>query len=69
MIHNIRHKTALFHAAESIKKAIDAIDNGIPEDLVSIDLQDAYGFFSEITGDSIEEDLIDRIFSQFCLGK
>ena len=50
-------------------RAIDTINMRMPEDLVSIDLKQAYDNLGEITGDSIEEDLLDKIFSQFCLGK
>ena len=69
LISNVRHKNALYAAKESLMRAIDTINMRMPEDLVSIDLKQAYDNLGEITGDSIEEDLLDKIFSQFCLGK
>ena len=69
VISNVRHKNALYAAKESLERAITTIEIRMPEDLVSIDLKEAYDHLGEITGDSIEEDLLDKIFSQFCLGK
>ena len=69
VISNVRHKNALYAAKESLERAITTIEIRMPEDLVSIDLKQAYDHLGEITGDSIEEDLLDKIFSQFCLGK
>lgn len=69
MISNVRHKNALYKAKESLKRAIVTIESGMPVDFVSMDLTEAYNNFGEITGDSIDDELLDRIFSQFCLGK
>ncbi len=66
---NTRHKTALYHAKEAMERAIITIQSGMPEDFISMDLQEANQFLGEITGDSIEEEIIDRIFTKFCLGK
>ncbi len=61
---------------ESLKKAeislmnvIDTVDSGFPEDFISMDFTDAYAALGEITGETLEEDVIDKIFSEFCLGK
>lgn len=69
VISNVRHKNSLFAAKQSLEKALNTIDIRMPEDFVSMDLKEAYDHLGEITGDSIEEDLLDKIFSQFCLGK
>lgn len=69
MISNVRHRNALFSAKNSLLKALDTIKMGMPIDFVSMDLKDAYEHFGEITGDSVDDELLDRIFSQFCLGK
>jgi Predicted GTPase len=50
-------------------KALDTINMGMPIDFVSMDLTQGYNHFGEITGDSVDDELLDRIFSQFCLGK
>ena len=68
-ITNIRHKTALAEAYESLKKVIFSIENDMPEDFYSIDLLDAYESLGSITGDTIGEDLVNEIFSKFCMGK
>ena len=68
-ITNIRHKTALACAYESLKKVIFSIENDMPEDFYSIDLLDAYESLGSITGETIGEDLVNEIFSKFCMGK
>ena len=68
-ITNIRHKTALQNAYESLKKVIFSIENDMPEDFYSIDLLDAYESLGSITGETIGEDLVNEIFSKFCMGK
>ena len=68
-ITNIRHKTALLDAYESLKKVIFSIENDMPEDFYSIDLLDAYESLGSITGETIGEDLVNEIFSKFCMGK
>ena len=66
---NVRHKTALNHAYEALKKVKESIDMGMPEDFYSIDLMDAYEELGSITGETIGEDLVNEIFSKFCMGK
>ncbi len=68
-ITNVRHKTALVNAAESLKRVIASIESGMPEDFYSIDLMDAYETLGSITGETIGEDLVNEIFSKFCMGK
>ncbi len=68
-ITNARQKSALQDAAESMGKVVESIDAGMPEDFYSIDLMDAYESLGNITGESMGEDLINEIFSKFCMGK
>ena len=68
-ITNVRHKTALLDARESLKKVLQSIENQMPEDFYSIDLMDAYEALGSITGETIGEDLVNEIFSKFCMGK
>lgn len=69
VIFGMRQQAALDAAAERIRSALDTIEAGFTEDLVSVDLQAAYAHLGEITGETLGEDVIDRIFSEFCLGK
>ena len=68
-ITNIRQKTAIKLAKESLEKVIVSIDSGMPEDFYSIDLLDAYDSLGKIIGETIGEDLVNEIFSKFCMGK
>ena len=68
-ITNLRQKDALQRAYESLKKVKESIEMGMPEDFYSIDLMDAYESLGEITGETIGEDLVNEIFSKFCMGK
>jgi len=69
VVSNIRHKSLIDKAVDSIEKAMEAIDEGIPVDLISVDIKDAWRYLGEITGDTVEEDIITEIFSRFCIGK
>ena len=68
-ITNMRHKAAIQDAYSSLQKVIVSIDNDMPEDFYSIDLLDAYESLGSITGETIGEDLVNEIFSKFCMGK
>ena len=68
-ISNVRQKSALSDALDSMKKVVESIDDGMSEDFYSIDLMDAYESLGAITGESAGEDLINEIFSKFCMGK
>jgi len=69
MITNVRHKTALIDALESLKMVKQSISDGMPEDFLTIDLMDAYEQLGTIIGESIGDDLVNEIFSKFCMGK
>lgn len=68
-ITNARHKEALENALESLKQVKNSVDAGMPEDFYSIDLMDAYTDLGLIIGESVEDDLVNEIFSKFCMGK
>ncbi|MFC9447741.1 tRNA uridine-5-carboxymethylaminomethyl(34) synthesis GTPase MnmE [Bacillus cereus] len=68
-VSNARHIGLLTQAGQTIGDAIDAIENGVPIDMVQIDLTRTWEILGEITGDTVHESLIDQLFSQFCLGK
>ncbi|NLB20084.1 MAG: tRNA uridine-5-carboxymethylaminomethyl(34) synthesis GTPase MnmE [Clostridium sp.] len=69
MVTNRRHKEALMRALEKLILAKNAIDQGISLDLAAIDLNASWNYFGEITGDTLSEDLVEKIFSDFCIGK
>ncbi|GLC30464.1 tRNA uridine-5-carboxymethylaminomethyl(34) synthesis GTPase MnmE [Clostridium omnivorum] len=69
MITNTRHKEALIRAEESCKAALRTLETGFAIDLASIDVRNAWSSLGEITGETLEEDIIDKIFSEFCIGK
>ena len=66
---NIRHKTALENAEQALASAQNNLQTGLPSDLVLIDLKTGLEFLGEITGETVDEEIINQIFSQFCLGK
>ena len=68
-ITNARHKEALENALESLKQVKNSVDAGMPEDFYSIDLMDAYTDLGLIIGESVEDDLVNEIFSKFCMCK
>lgn len=69
MITNLRHKDLLQQALESLKMVEQSIENNMPEDFYSIDLMSAYTSLGYIIGEEVEEDLVNEIFSKFCMGK
>lgn len=68
-ITNLRHKEALENAYVSLERVGESIRNQMPEDFYSIDMMDAYETLGSITGETIGEDLVNEIFSKFCMGK
>lgn len=68
-ISNQRQKQSLINAIKSLEKVIDAIELGLPEDCLAIDLHDAFGHLGMIVGESLKEEIINQLFSRFCLGK
>lgn len=68
-ITNIRHKNSLTEALNSLKLVVESINNDMPEDFYSIDLMNAYEELGLIIGEAVEDDLMQEIFSKFCMGK
>ena len=69
LITNIRHKELIKKAIKSIEEAIATLENNMPIDIVSINVKDALEALGEITGENVSENIINEIFSKFCLGK
>ena len=68
-ISNIRHISLLEQAVDALQEVINGIEFGMPVDLVQIDLTRAWDALGEVTGESVQDELITQLFSQFCLGK
>lgn len=69
IITNMRHKEALCDARESMLQVMNSIEMNMPEDFYSIDLVNAYKSLGKIIGEEIGDDLVNEIFSKFCMGK
>ena len=69
IINNARHVALLNKAADSLDAVLVGIKNGMPVDLCQTDMRDAWEDLGEITGDSYQDELLDELFSKFCLGK
>lgn len=68
-ITNVRQKNALAEAQNSLKMVLQSIADGMPEDFFTIDMMNAYEALGTIIGESVGEDLVNEIFSKFCMGK
>lgn len=68
-ITNERHREALISSMESLKLVKQSLIDGLPEDFYSIDLMNAYEALGRIIGENVEEDLVNMIFKEFCMGK
>lgn len=66
---NTRHIALLENAAHSLSEVIEGIETGMPVDLVQIDMTRCWDYLGEVVGDSVQDELITQLFSQFCLGK
>ena len=69
VITNVRHKSALEKTNEALMNILETIALGMPMDLMAVDIKDALDSLSEVTGEISSEDLLDHIFSNFCVGK
>ena len=69
LITNVRHKNIITKAIENVKKAIEALNMNMPIDIITIYIKDILEDLGEITGEVVTEDIINEIFSKFCLGK
>ncbi len=68
-ISSVRQKDALIEADKYLKDCLNTIKMNMAEDFIVIDIRSAWEKLGEITGDTVDEDIIDQIFSQFCIGK
>ncbi len=68
-ITNMRHKEALFNSMDSLNNVVESIDMCMPEDLFIVDMMNAYASLGLIIGAEVEDDLVDKIFKEFCMGK
>ncbi len=69
LVSNIRHQAALEKGVQSLEEAQKALEAQMPLEMVAIDIRSAMEAFGEVTGESVGEDLLDRIFQEFCIGK
>lgn len=69
LITNARHTYALQEARKALDLVLEGIDHGITEDFLTVDLMNCYEQLGLITGETLEDDLADEIFSKFCMGK
>lgn len=69
IVSNARHHDALVPAADALRRALQSLRQGLPADLVTEDLREAIHHLSEITGDITSQDILNRVFSKFCIGK
>ncbi len=69
VITNMRHKEALVEAEKSLQMVMNSLDMHMPEDFYSIDLMSAYASLGYIIGEELDEDLVNEIFTKFCMGK
>ncbi len=69
LVTNVRHKQLLESVLASINNALSTLNSNAPVDLLSVDIQAARNYLGLITGETASDDLVDRIFSEFCIGK
>ena len=69
IITNIRHKNQIHKAITSINGALESINNNVTVDILAIYIKETLENLGEITGNNVSEDIINKIFSKFCLGK
>jgi tRNA modification GTPase len=69
LVSNPRHKQALVEAEKHLSQALSALEAELPDDFITIDLTTALNALGEITGETVQDELLETIFSQFCIGK
>ncbi|MCF0262773.1 MAG: tRNA uridine-5-carboxymethylaminomethyl(34) synthesis GTPase MnmE, partial [Sphaerochaetaceae bacterium] len=69
VIENARQRENLFRAIQALKEARLALDNNLPLDIISMDIQEALEALGEMTGEVTTDDILDKIFGSFCVGK
>jgi tRNA modification GTPase len=66
---NLRQKKAAEEALKSVESALKAAESGLYDDIISLELSAAYGSLGAIIGETVDTDLVDKIFASFCVGK
>lgn len=69
VINNLRHKAALERTQENLAAAVEALHNGLPPEIVAVDLQGAKNGLEDVVGSVTSDDILERIFANFCIGK
>lgn len=69
VVTSVRHKNLICSAIKSVEEAIETLENGMPVDIIAINIKDILESLGEITGENVSEGIINEIFSKFCLGK
>jgi tRNA modification GTPase len=69
IVANIRHKSALSQAMESLKKGLSGLEGGIPLEFIAFEIRSALDSLGEMVGETTSEEVLNRIFEQFCIGK
>lgn len=69
VLSNVRHIEAIKKAKAHLEEALSALNENVPIDLASIDIKEAWHALGEVTGDTVDEQIVERIFSKFCVGK
>lgn len=69
IVTNVRHIASLENAFKSMKEAVKAVKERLPLDFIEVDVKNTYDYLGEIIGETVEDDLVKKIFSNFCLGK
>ncbi|WIV13887.1 tRNA uridine-5-carboxymethylaminomethyl(34) synthesis GTPase MnmE [Proteiniborus sp. MB09-C3] len=69
IVTNVRHRDQLLKAKDNIEDALQSLDLSMPLDCIEVDIKNCWENLGEITGDTVGEDIIDKIFSEFCIGK
>ncbi len=69
IISNVRHYEALKRISESLRRALEGLENSLPEDLIAIDIRQAIHYLGEITGEITTDEILGNIFKNFCIGK
>jgi tRNA modification GTPase len=69
IVTNIRHYNALSQVTESLRRVMEGLENGLPEDLIAIDIRHAIHYLGEITGEIATDEILGNIFKNFCIGK
>ena len=69
VLSNLRHIEAVKAAKSRLGDALEALEGGVPIDMASVDIRGAWQALGEVTGDTVDEQIVERIFSKFCVGK